>query len=358
MKKLLCYCLAMLVTAQVEAQEVVSLRAIPMATGAIEKVYVQSVTDERANHHLGVQENLYGESVALMLQGGLESAVKSFYGLSFAKDSLSTPIHIRVKALNLQWSKRRMNDGITNVARAHVEMVFCLVEGNNYREVFRIKHNEDEVFELFDRPGIYSTHEKRIRAALEYCMHAFLNQFAVQKPLVSSPDFKPTTENEKLDAQLGQWFNLVTLKGLRSRFYRGYGISYTGFVDSKKGFIRPYETSFEITWAVPNVAEDNGFAEVNSYVFRPELYFIYKKLFEGVYASASANLPIGFESLVDLDGNNSLNFVIGAGASQGIRIIPWQRRGVVLGIDFFQQFETSKVFRLDLGAELVVGVNF
>ncbi|WP_422858483.1 hypothetical protein ACOKFD_14030 [Flagellimonas sp. S174] len=340
------------------AQERMSLRTIPFNIQSNEKVYVESVIDKRKVKSLGVHKNLNGEETELFLKEGTEVAIERFYAHSLKKDGLKEPIYIELQALNVQESKRKMNDGIVQVARAHVEMSFFTMEGQQRREIYTIKHNEDEIFDLGKKAQLYATHEKRIRAALEYCMHYFLKNYDRVKSVVSNADFSPPRDNEKIDGKLGQWFNLVTVKGMGSRYFQGYGISYTGFVDSKKGLIRPYEASFEVTWARDDVAEENGYEEVNSYVLRPELYFFYKRLFNGVYASMSANVPLGFELLEDLSGDNSVNFVIGAGASQGLRFIPWQKGGLVFGVDFFQQFETSEVYRFDLGVELVLGINF
>ncbi len=344
-------------TLSVSAQERMSLRTLPFTLQSNEKVYVASVTDKRKVKSLGIQEKINGEKTVLFLKDGAEKAIEMFYGESLKKDSLYQPVFIELKALNVQESKRRMNNGIVKVARVHVEMSFFQREAGILKELYTVKHNEDEVFGLYERAELYATHEKRIRAALEYCMHYFLKNYKEVTSGVSA-DFIPLRENEKIEDKLGQWFNLVTAKGMGSRYFQGYGISYTGFVDSKKGWIRPYETSFEVTWARNDVAEENGYEEVNSFVFRPELYFFYKRLFKGTYASMSANIPVGFELLEELSGDTSFNFVIGIGASQGLRCIPWQKSGLVFGIDFFQRLETSKVYRFDLGVEFVLGINF
>lgn len=345
-------------TLSTHAQEIVSLRSIPFLTAYAKDIHVAAVTDKRVVKNLGIQRNTTADYVTLSLNGGAASAIKTFYDLTFKEDSTSTAIYLQIQELNVQASIRRMNNGITRVARVHVSLVFLEKRGGVMKELFRIKHNEDEVFALDDQQGLYRTHEKRIRAALEYCMHVFLNNYQRTKDQISLPDFEPTRENDQLEAKLGQWFNLVTMKGMQSRYFAGYGISYTGFVDNKKGLIRPYETSLEVTWARSDVAQENGYAEVNSFIFRPELYFFYKRLFKGAYATMSTNVPVGFELLEDLEGNNSFNFIIGLGASQGLRLIPWQDKGVVFGVDFFQQLETSKVYTFDLGLELVLGVNF
>lgn len=358
MSRWLLFFLCCAVSSGTVGQEFISLRAVPFKASTKESIYIESVLDERNIKNLGEHQNLNGDGVVLALWSGMEESVAHFYRLSFPKESTSRPIVIKIRNLNVQESKRRMDDGIARAARTHVEMAFCIREEGALKEIYSIKHNEDEVFDLFNKPGLYATHEKRIRAALEYCMQAFLLNYQKRKPKISETSVETYKENQSLNANLGQWFNLFTLKGMQSRYFQGYGISYTGFVDSKNGWIKPYETSFEITWAKDDIAAENGFSEVNSFVFRPELYFFYKRLLSGVYASMSVNAPFGFELLEDMEGANSFNFVIGAGASQGLRFIPWQQKGIVFGVDFFQQLETSKVYSFDYGIEVVLGMNF
>ncbi|MEM9857768.1 MAG: hypothetical protein AAF843_10440 [Bacteroidota bacterium] len=359
MRSLFCPIVLLCLVGRSLAQEKIVLRAVPFDTKAA--IHIADVFDDREEQHLGVHKNLTGEEVNLALYRGAVDAVKEFYSLSVPYNENSKPIYIRIRALNVQESKRRMNQGIARVARAHVELAFQEKVEKGFKTIFTIQHNEDQVFGLVDKAGLYATHEKRIRAALEYCMLAFLDSYDSvnsKDKVTTVQHFSVPKDGRKVDVRLGEWRNLLTVKGMRSRYFEGYAISYTGFVDSKKGLIRPYETSFEVTWARSGIAEENGFQEVNSYVFRPELYFIYKRLTRGIYASMSANVPLGYEILEDFEGDNSFNFVVGVGASQGIRFIPWQKRGIVFGVDFFQQFETSEVYRTDFGAEIVIGVNF
>ncbi|TRX48696.1 hypothetical protein FNH22_28450 [Fulvivirga sp. M361] len=355
MKSLFLFIAFLLTQVKVYAQETVALRAVGFDAG-VHRIHVADVLDDRDEQYLGTHKNPNGNEVKLYLDKGAASSIKQFYAISLPHQEHSKPIYIKILALNVQESKRRMNDGIARIARAHIDVVFLEKNGGKLHEVFSIKHNEDQVFGLEDKQGLYVTHEKRIRAALEYCMLAFLNNYQVSDQTTNH--FTKPEEGYVVDTKLGQWFNLVTIKGMRSSYFEGYGISYTGFVDNKKGLIKPYEASFEVTWARPGIAAENGFKDVNSFVFRPELYFIYKRLARGIYGSLSANIPIGYEILEDFEQNNSFNFVIGLGASQGIRCIPWEKQGIVFGVDFFQQFETSKVYSTDFGVELVLGINF
>ena len=47
---------------------------------------------------------------------------------------------------------------------------------------------------------------------------------------------------------------MVTVKGMQSRFFRGFGVTYTGFVDREKGLTKPYERSTEVSWVSADAA--------------------------------------------------------------------------------------------------------
>ena len=319
--------------------------------------------DERVPTHLGWHKAPSGEKVTLTLSGGAPKALLEFYQTTLPADSTRTPICITIKALNVQASKRRMKNAIAEIGRAHVDLVFSEWQGDSLVERYRIQHNEDQLFDLGDRATLFATHERRIRAALEYGLKAFDAHYTMPTlPLVPGPTepvhFDAGFPNPKFERQLGNWINLVAFKVLSSTYHQGWALSYTGFVDSDRKFIAPYEISVEAYTVRPNIALSRGYYGVSSFVSRPELYFLYKKIFPGLYVSMSLNVPVGVEFLEDLDRRNSANFVIGVGASQGIRIVPWQKYGVVLGVDFFQEFQTSKVYRADIGVEFVIGVNF
>jgi hypothetical protein len=77
-----------------------------------------------------------------------------------------------------------------------------------------------------------------------------------------------------------------------------------------------------------------------------------------LYADVGVSVPIGMEILRDLNNKKSNNFLIGIGANQGVKIIPWQDFGIVIGAGLFQRFETSKVHNMNVGFELELGINF
>ncbi|MEO0334000.1 MAG: hypothetical protein AAF223_20385, partial [Bacteroidota bacterium] len=123
------------------SQEVVALRSVPFDVPS-KGIYIADVYDKRLNKHLGTHKNLTGDHIKLYLDKGAEQAVKSFYEVSLPQQTGQRPIFIEIKALNVQESKRRMNNFIARAARAHVELAFLEQRQGKLVEIFSIQHNE------------------------------------------------------------------------------------------------------------------------------------------------------------------------------------------------------------------------
>ncbi len=320
--------------------------------------YVDKVIDSRKEQYLGKLKDPEGYEVKLRLHGGASKAVREFADISLPRQETSQGITIKIKALNIQDSRRRMNEGVVAIARAHVELIFLEESGGESRELFHIKHNEDQVFSLDDTESLFNTHERRVRAALEYCLLAFVDNRPRDKNDIQPIHFPKDGSVPGFSSRLDRWINLVTVQVINTTYHEGWSVGYTGFVDRKKGLIRPYELSIGQENVKTSEALDRGYESAILRTIRPRFYYLYKRIIPGLYAAFSLSMPLGYEELEDVDGDDSINFIIGAGASQGIRIIPWEKTGVVIGADFLQQFQTSRVYRRDIGFELVFGINF
>jgi len=68
---------------------------------------------------------------------------------------------------------------IKETARVYVELSFY---SENGEELHKVIHYEDQVFPVSDLTKIYKTHEKRVRAALEYCLWSFINHQKANRP--------------------------------------------------------------------------------------------------------------------------------------------------------------------------------
>lgn len=355
----LCLFMSFLVSMEVFAQETIVLKTVPFEIED-QSFYIKQVIDDRKESHLGYVKDKEGNKVSLKLTQGASKAVQGFIDISFPYVENNQPIYVKIKALEIQESRISVTE---MTARAHVELAFFKKQRVGLKELFSIEHNENQIFAspifaLLNEERIFETHEKRIRAALEYCMLAFIDNYQKDNKDSGPTHFTKDRSESELNSKLGNWFNLITFrKIISSTYHEGWAIGYTGFADREKGFIVPYEINLEQYSVKSDFAKDSGYESVDSYVLRPGLYG-YKKILPGIYASLGLNIPIGVEVLQDTERDESNNFVVGIGASQGVKIIPWEDFGIVIGVDFFQQIQTSEIYKRDLGFELILGVNF
>lgn len=323
--------------------------------------YINEVIDVRKQKNLGVHNNLEGEKTTLKIGPEASSAVMRFMSTSLTPNPNKKAIYIKINALNLQKTRRNPEEVIS---RAAVDLTFCEMRNGQLKDLYRIQRNEDQVFaaSMFEFAktieDVYTSHEQRIRAALEYAVLAFtehLNNEGVSR----IRHFENSNFDENDNNELNNWYNIVEYRQiLTSNYHKGWALGYTGFMDNNKSFIIPYEINLEFYDVKEDFARREGFEFVDATMLRPGI-FGYKKLLPGIYAAAGINVPIGLEVKRRLDTDTDIySFLIGVGASQGIKVIPWKRNGVVLGIEFFQQIQNSVIFTRDIGLEFSVGFNF
>ena len=358
MKKcLLSVVVLLLISAEAFPQKYITLNVESFEPSG-QAIYIQEVIDKRSQQTLGRVKDEEGGRVEIKLKGGAPAAVQGFMDASFPQKEGSSPVVIHVEALEIQESKTNIID---RIIRVHTTLAFLAPQpSGELKEVYRIQHNEDDVYALPNKKEVFSEHEKRVRAALEYCMHSFLANYEPAPTDASVQHFAEDPEaTTEFNKDLGNWYHMATFKHImQSDIHEGWAISYTGFLDKDKGFIMPYEISFSQLEVISEEASERGYNFVGLDVIGLGLYR-YIKVIPGVYGALGVNVPLGLESLRDIDGDGrSTRFVIGIAAVQGIRIIPWKNFGLVLGADVFQQVQTSEIFRRDIGFELVFGFNF
>ncbi|MBP2832915.1 hypothetical protein J8281_12030 [Aquimarina sp. U1-2] len=323
--------------------------------------HIERVIDDRKEKNLGLHNNLNGEKVILQLKPNGVAAVEKFMNLSFKKELGTTSIYIRIHDLNVQETRRNTEEVIS---RAAVDLSFCEMKNGRLKELYRIQRNEDQIFAAnifgFAKTikDVYLTHEKRLRAALEYAILAFVEyQNAEQKD--DALHFDTSNFDEGKDNELNKWYNIVEYRQIvTSTYHEGWAVGYTGFLDRDKGFIIPFEINIELYDVKEDFARKEGFEFVDATVIRPGI-FGYKKIFPGVYGAVGVNIPIGLEVKRRLETDRDIyKFLVGVSSSQGIKIIPWKAYGLVLGVEFFQQFQNSEIYTSDIGLEVSFGINF
>ena len=342
------------------SQDFITLNTVPFEAED-SSFYVKEVIDARDIKNLGMHHNLNGERVILKLGPEAPDAIMAFMNRSLIQTPNKKGIYLKINTLNLQNTRRNAEE---IVSRATVDLSFCEKKKGHLKELFRVVRNEDQVFAAsilgFTKTieDEFKSHEQRIRAALEYAVLAFM-EYQQDSAENYVTHFESSSQGEAVSNSLNRWYNIIEYRQiLTSTYHKGWALGYTGFLDNNKSFIIPYELNLEFYDVKEDFARREGFEFVDATMLRPGI-FGYKKVFPGVYGAVGINVPLGFEVKRRLDTDDDIyKFLIGIGASQGLKIIPWKKYGMVLGIEFFQQIQNSEIFTRDVGLEFSVGFNF
>lgn len=314
--------------------------------------YIQSVVDDRQEMHLGMIDDDSGNKETLRLLDGTEVTIKKFMDATLPAANDKNPIHIRINNLKIEQVQTSIDE---RTARVYIELHFYAESG---KELYKVAHYEDQIFPESNGTEIYETHEKRIRAALEYCLWSFITAQKANTDLnTDKVNFTPDVATYKPYIPLGKWFNMLTYKRLSDTYNEGWNVAYTGFSDHEKELIIPFVLSYGQSRAKSNIVEERGYSSVDSYAFGFG-FNGFLKISPGFYLDIGVNIPIGLEVLRDLQEKKSNNFLIGLGANQGVKIIPWKDFGIVIGAGIFQRWQTSKVINRNFGFQLELGINF
>jgi hypothetical protein len=332
-----------------------SQRTIALKTGTFEiknqNFYIDKVIDDRAEEHLGLVENSSDKKVKIFLENGTATAIKQFMDATLPKTSTRIPITLRVNNLRVEQAQTNIEK---RTARVYIALSFF---SQSKQELYKIDHYEVQIFPVSDLTEINKTHEQRIRAALEYCLWKFIddqkvntNDHLMKSRTVDEVTFEPYVP-------LGKWFNMLTFKKTKDKYSDGWNVAYTGFSDHEKDLIIPFVIGYGQSRATSNVLQERRYSSANSFSFGFGLSG-YIKLMPGIYADLGVNVPVGIEFLKNLEDKKSTNFLIGVGTHQGVKIIPWQDFGIVIGAGLFQRWQTSKITKENYGFELELGINF
>ena len=357
MKKIISILLVFFSCSSSFSQTTIDLKIVPFEI-MNQDFYIETVLDNRQMLNLGVLENSYNKKVELRFEHGTATTIKKFMDVTLPKTAERVPITLKVNHLKIEEAQTSID---TRTARVYIELLFFTENG---KELYKVVHYEGQDFPISNLSEIYETHEQRIRSALEYCLHSFIN---AQKENTTSN----LTKDEVLDdvsftekastfepyTPLGEWFDMVTFKRTIDRYNLGWNISYTGFSDSDKDLIVPFIIGYGQSRAKSDLVKERGYNSVDSYALGFG-FNGYIKIVPGLYIDIGLNVPVGMEVLRDLENKRSTNFLIGIRAKQGVKIIPWKDFGIVIGASLFQQWQTSKLINRNFGFALEVGINF
>jgi hypothetical protein len=339
------------------SQTTIDLKKVPFEIKN-QNFYIDSVIDDRQKLYFEVIEDNSNKKVKLRFEKGTAITIKHFLDTALPKTEGSAPITLRIHHLKIEEAQTSIDE---RTARVYVELYFYAENGE---ELYKVVHYEDQIFPVSSLTEIFETHEQRIRAALEYCLWSFIDaQKENTTPNLIKDGILDNAGSDKEAAPfeaympLGKWFNILTFKRVIDKYNEGWNVSYTGFSDNDKDFIIPFVIGYGQSKSKSDIVQERGYRSVDSYA----LGFGFNgliKIIPGVYVDLGLNVPIGIESLRDLEDKKSTNFLIGISANQGVKIIPWKDFGIVIGAGVFQRWQTSKVINRNFGFQLELGINF
>jgi hypothetical protein len=357
MKKIISILALLLNSALGYSQETINLKIIPFEFKN-QNFYIENVFDNRQDMVLGLIEDRFGENVTLNFEYNTAATIKKFLDSSLAKTNNRSPINLRIHSLKIEQGQTSI-EKIT--ARAYLDLSFHTESGE---ELYKVSHYESQEFLLTELREINESHEQRIRAALEYCLWQFINAQEtgtgdnLQKGGgIDQASFASEAASLEAFIPLAQWHDMVTYKRMTDRYNEAWNVSYTGFLDSENDLIIPFSIGYGQSTAKSDIVKERGYNSASAFALGFGLNgFI--KIIPGLYVDLGLNIPLGIEFLRDLENRKSKNVLIGIAAHQGIKIIPWEDFGIVIGAGIFQRWQTSMIEKRNFGFVLEVGINF
>lgn len=332
---------------QTVAQEDVVLQMVPIQWGTPQTFHIKEVIDKRQEKYLGRFKDVMYQKRSFRLAPDAAKAIRDFLVVSLPDIPNTKKISIVIEKLAVQQAQIS-----PSVLKARVLIQLSFLEERDdkgLKEVYNLRHYEEEIFPLGKEEEAIKTQEKRIRAALEYCIRQFTSHKNGEKTAIFS--------NVAVMSRLGRWYDLFTYTRRYSKYYQGWEVSYIGFSDNDKEFMIPFVMSYGQSKPINNIKERKGYVDVDTYVFSPGFHG-YVKMFPGIYGVLGAQFPIGIELLKRKESRRKGSFLMGVRTQQGVKLIPWKDMGLVIGIGAFQRVQTSKVYTFDYGIAFELGIHF
>ncbi|WP_062055516.1 hypothetical protein [Aquimarina longa] len=179
------------------------------------------------------------------------------------------------------------------------------------------------------------------------------NGIAQEKVLWEKNNEIPVLETDSKD----NWVNLLTYKKSFSKYRENWSVTYTGFEDIDDDLIIPFTLSYGHNKIRKELLGKLGYKSVETFALGFGMNG-YLKMYPGIYLGVGVGLSPGMESTTRINNDKNRYFFIGADFKQGLRFIPWHEFGIVIGVEFFQKLQTSKVYSSEIGWSIEVGVNF
>lgn len=329
-----------------------------------QEFFLQSVIDGRGNNeNIGfVMKGAFNKRVDADLFGGLEKSFGEFYTYALTKDTLKTPIIMRVVFLYIS----EKNNGTNETGKAEIKVEFYKVEGNRLGKVYETEAIAEETGE-----DVTAGHERRLRKVLETIILSFNNSdwATVDPEYVEAERIlarRSAILGNELNPEEYHWISLVMTNAAFGSNAEGWGGSYMGFsTKPRRGWFIPVVVGLDRITVDPSLFVRAGFDE------KANIKFNYGKVGSGVIRRLGEefhflfglNVMGGPEELTRINLNDntstiSTSFIVGGEASQSFYFISRGRVGFFLGAGLYERYFSSQVYKADIGLRIEAGVKF
>jgi hypothetical protein len=325
--------------------------------------YLETVVDGRGNQNdIGfIMKGAFNKKVKADLKGGVAPTLNQFYQYALNRDTLKTPIVMRIVFLYIS----EKTNGASESGKAEMKVEFYKREGNQLAKVF-----ETEAISEEDGVDVTSGHERRIRKVLENVILSFNNSDWQSAELNFVPAENILARQSQILANTltpedYNWISLLMANAAFGTNAEGWGGSYMGFsTRQRRGWMIPVHVAIDRITVDPSLFNRAGYDEKNNIRFS---YFKLgsggiKKLGEDFNFVFGINAVGGSEELLRINNDEttttSTSIVFGGEASQSFYFISRSRFGFFLGAGIYERILSSDVYKNDIGLRIEAGFKF
>ena len=325
--------------------------------------YLETVVDGRGNQNdIGfIMKGSFNKKVKADLKGGVVPSLNQFYQYALNRDTLKTPIVMRVVFLYIS----EKTNGASETGKAEMKVEFYKREGDQFAKVF-----ETEAISEEEGVDVTSGHERRIRKVLESVILSFNNSEwqSVELNYVPSESILSRQSQilaNSLKPEKNIWVSLLMANASFGTNAEGWGGSYMGFsTRQRRGWIIPLHVAIDRVTVDPSLFNRAGYDDKYNIRFN---YFKLgsggiKKLGEDFNFVFGINAVGGSEELLRINNDEttttSTALVLGGEASQSFYFISRSRFGFFLGAGIYERILSSDVYKTDIGLRIEAGFKF
>ena len=320
--------------------------------------YINDIIDGRVcKDNLGiVKVGLFNKKVRADFDGGFEKALEDYIFNSFPRDTNLAPVTIKISNLTVSEKLTSKETG-----RANVSMIFYKHIKNNYYKLY-----ETSAFIEYQSLDVTKKHDSMIRNVIFDCIQNFNDsEWKTYLTVNSEPldinmvkQDSVSTEFTEIEKPSFKRNYLISYNKLLSLNSEGWAIKLSSYINSQNNkWLFPFSIAAEHFTLNQDYFNKSNYSKAEINYLSPGFNAM-KKINEKLYLNLSFLFPVGNEKLIDRNGNNIENLIVGINPSQGLIYIPDSKFGITFGISFVEKVLSSAVYHSDFGLNLEIGLKF